>query len=137
MDAFNARDRIQWLQRKDAFLQKGANSQEPGASSQDLEGSQKSEPKSKKAMLSMSLLILALLILPCYVFLQTRLHVLDVSLEKQRNLYEEAYEENRLLKDDMRNFSSEVLQNFSELGLKKIFAKDIPIVEFQKSLNSP
>lgn len=127
-DAFSARNRIQWKTSKDVFLRKSAGHQ-------DLKSPP--TPKSKKYMIAMSLLTLSLLILPCYVFLQTRLHVLDVSLENQRNIYEDAYEENRLLKDDMRNFSSEILHNFSKLGLKKIFAKDIPIVEFQDTSTAP
>lgn len=129
-DAFSARNRIQWKTRKDVFLRKSAGHQ-------DLKMKSPPTPKSKKYMIAMSLLTLSLLILPCYVFLQTRLHVLDVSLENQRNIYEDAYEENRLLKDDMRNFSSEILHNFSKLGLKKIFAKDIPIVEFQDTSTAP
>ena len=127
-DAFSARNRIQWKTSKDVFLRKSVGRQ-------DLKSPP--TPKSKKYMIAMSLLTLSLLILPCYVFLQTRLHVLDVSLENQRNIYEDAYEENRLLKDDMRNFSSEILHNFSKLGLKKIFAKDIPIVEFQDTSTAP
>ena len=79
---------------------------------------------------SLVFLFLSLIVLPIYVFFQTRVYLAFVMLEKERVIYEEVYEKNLFLTKETSRPSLEDWQNFSKLGLKKILAKNIPIVIF-------
>lgn len=85
----------------------------------------------KRYVWSLVFLVVSLMILPYYVFLQTRLHLMSVAIKKENSIYEQFYEKNSFLRNKIRKSSSKIWQDFSKMGLKKILAKDIPIVIFK------